>query len=991
MSSIKRVFHRARESISSKGSVRAKTPDSPDGSSTPSNGHAHPLLNGHAKANGAPTTAEVDSTNAEGKTAAQRQQEEAEILKTHELRRPSTEGRRRLSFTEEKVQRAHEREKHDEQEESERKERRKRWHDEDPLRDNYGDLPLNMSQVELPPDLNSLISIADTPEGEHVKFRARVHHIRPLGSKIVFLIFRSQLTTLQGVLIEEEGQVSQNMVRWAEGLNRESIVVVEGMVQKPKDGQEEVHSTRVHNHEVKIEKLFVVTGPASTLPFQVEDAARPEEYYRREGAHFPRVNQKTRLANRVLDLRSPVNQAIFRVRAGICTLFREYLLAHQFLEIQSSKFQESGTESGAAVFKVDYFRRPAFLAQSPQLAKQICIAADMERVFEIGPVFRAENSNTHRHLTEFTGLDLEMQFDNHYHEVLDMLDGMLKFIFRGLQERFRDEIAVVKTQFPHEDLVILDETPRIKFADGIKMLKEAGYTDDDGEEPDEYEDLTTNAERRLGQLVKERYGADYYILDKFPLDVRPFYTMPDPEDDKLSNSFDIFLRGEEILSGGQRVHVAPMLEERMKAAGVDPDQMKDYVNGFRWGCPPHGGGGIGLERAAMLFLKLGDIRYASLLPRDPRSFGRSGQDLAEMSMAAATHQILHGPEATTYQEGIPHGDLPPLEDLVAKYGDSTNTSWIDPSWTVWRDLRTGAAVGYIPQNGFAVAFGDPLCDQKQTPGVIERYLKFVRGEGLKPVWCCVEHDVERFLADSLGWSAIIAVAEERLNPTEVDPANNDKTVRRKIRRAEREGVKIVEVDGEPEGKAREMLEKRCKEWEESRKGTQIHLTGVRPWDDVKHRKYFYALDAEGNPCAMVVLAQLATTHGFQIKWALEFPGAPLGAIEYILSYVIKKLGDAGVTTATFGAGAIDRLQRVENVGGLRVRTLEKTYNGLNSTFSLGGKGDFRQKFGVQQEPLYICYPKSGLGVKGIEAIMGALQKPKPSDTPADQRATKTSS
>ncbi|KZT64350.1 lysyl-tRNA synthetase [Daedalea quercina L-15889] len=997
MASIKKAFHRARESMSSRSSLRAKSPEPTKASPTTGNGHAQPPLNGSAKTNGALATTEVDDTNAEGMTAAQRQQEEeARIPETHKQKRSSSESTsRRLSFTEEKVQRAKERHKHDELEEMERKERRKRLHDGDPLRDHYGDLPLNMSNAQYTPDLTSLISVVETPEGEHVKFRARIHHIRPLGSKIVFLIFRSQLTTLQGVLTEEEGMVSQNMVRWAEGLNRESIVLVEGMVQKPGDGQEEVHSTRVHNHEVKVEKLFVVTSPSSTLPFQVEDAARPEEYYRREGSHFPRINQKTRLANRALDLRSPVNQAIFRIRSGVCTLFREYLLAHRFLEIQSSKFQESGTESGAAVFKVDYFRRPAFLAQSPQLAKQMCIAADMERVFEIGPVFRAENSNTHRHLTEFTGLDLEMQFDHHYHEVLDMLDGMLKHIFRGLQERFKDEacalhIEAVKTQFPHDDLVILDETPRIRFADGIKMLREDGYKDDDGDEPSEFEDLTTNAERRLGQLVKEKYGADYYILDKFPLEVRPFYTMPDPEDGKLSNSFDIFLRGEEILSGGQRIHVASMLEERMRMADVEPDQAKDYVNGFRWGCPPHGGGGIGLERIVMLFLKLGDIRYSSLLPRDPRSFARTGQDLAEMSMAAATRQILHGPEASTYQEGIPHGDLPPLADLVAKYGDSTSTSWVDPSWTVWRDLRTGAAVGYLPQNGFAMTFGNPLCDEKQVPGVIDRYLKFLRGENLKPVWCCIDHDVERILASDLGWSAIIAVSEERLNPTEVDPASNDKTVRRKIHRAEREGVKVIDVEGEPDERVHEMLEKKCKQWEESRKGTQIHLTGLRPWDDMKHRKYYYALDKEGNCCAMVVLAQLATTRGFQIKWALEFPDAPLGAIEYILSHVIKELGDAGVTSATFGAGAIDRLQRVENVGGLRIRTLEKTYNGLSSTFNLGGKGDFRQKFGVQQEPLYICYRKGGLGVKGVEALMNALQRPKPSDLPADKQEVKTS-
>ena len=137
-----------------------------------------------------------------------------------------------------------------------------------------------------------------------------------------------------------------------------------------------------------------------------------------------------------------MRQTIFRIQAGVCELFRSYLTEKGFVEIHSPKMQGSSTESGAAVFKVDYFRRPAFLAQSPQLAKQMCIAADMERVFEIGPVFRAENSNTHRHLTEFTGLDLEMQFDHHYHEVLDMIDGMFKYIFKGLQERFHDEVGV---------------------------------------------------------------------------------------------------------------------------------------------------------------------------------------------------------------------------------------------------------------------------------------------------------------------------------------------------------------------------------------------------------------------------------------------------------------------------------------------------------------------------------------------------------------------
>ncbi|KAK7677237.1 hypothetical protein QCA50_019831 [Cerrena zonata] len=213
---------------------------------------------------------------------------------------------------------------------------------------------------------------------------------------------------------------------------------------------------------------------------------------------------------------------------------------------------------------------------------------------------------------------------------------------------------------------------------------------------------------------------------------------------------------------------------------------------------------------------------------------------------------------------------------------------------------------------------------------------------------------------------------------EVHPANNDKTLRRKIHRAQWDGVKAVQVEGKLDEEIKGKIEERCnlKEWAANRKGAQIHLTGVGPFDDMVHRKYFYAVDKNGNICALVVLAQLAAIHGFQIKWALEFPGAPLGAIEYILANVMKKLGDAGVRSATFGAGATGSLRSIDNIGGFKVRTLEKTYNGISHTFHLTSQGDFRSKFGIEQDPLYICYPKGGLGLKGIEVIMGVLQMPK---------------
>ena len=218
--------------------------------------------------------------------------------------------------------------------------------------------------------------------------------------------------------------------------------------------------------------------------------------------------------------------------------------------------------------------------------------------------------------------------------------------------------------------------------------------------------------------------------------------------------------------------------------------------------------------------------------------------------------------------------------LIAKYGDATNTSWIDPAWTVWRDHKTGAAVGYIPQNGFAVTFGNPLCEPKQIPDVVRAYLHFLSHEKkLKPVWCCVDADTEKVLAHEFGWSALTAVAEERINPTEADPEKHDKGLRKKLHRAEKSGIKLTDVEGLVDPEVKKEIDERVEDWRRGRKGTQVHLTSVRPWDDEVHRKYFYARDAAGKICAMVVLAQLSVSHGFQIKWALEFPGAPLGAIE----------------------------------------------------------------------------------------------------------------
>lgn len=481
-----------------------------------------------------------------------------------------------------------------------------------------------------------------------------------------------------------------------------------------------------------------------------------EALEQQEGAQHKHVNTQThapihvgynaRLDHRVLDLRSDVSQAIFRIQAATTRFFRTFLDSQGFMEIHTSKFQGGATESGASVFKVNYFGRPVYLAQSPQLGKQMAIAADMERVYEIGPVFRAENSNTHRHLTEFTGMDLEMTIEDHYHEVIDMLDGALLSIFKGLQHHYKREIDTVRKLYPSEDLVIPDKTLRLHFRDGVQLLRDAGWKED-GEEIDEYEDFSTRTERKLGQLVKEKYNTDYYILDKFPSSARPFYTMPDPHDPRRTNACDFFLRGEEILSGGQRIHQANLLIKRMKELRINPDLMSDYVDAFKQGCPPHGGGGIGLERVVMLFLKLGNIRWATLFPRDPKSFPAIHPDdqVAMEAQNADPGRIGEVASTVEYKKKKQAGEepsLPSLEDLIAAYGDSPNTSWLDPFWSVWRHADTGAACGYAVSEKYAVAWGRPLCDDSQIHEVCKAFTHYLKSEkNLKPVFCCIDQPV----------------------------------------------------------------------------------------------------------------------------------------------------------------------------------------------------------------------------------------------------------
>ncbi|KAM7185773.1 putative aspartyl-tRNA synthetase [Naviculisporaceae sp. PSN 640] len=828
--------------------------------------------------------------------------------------------------------------------------------DDPEIAERYGTKP-----KEVLADTSSLQKLASNPEyiGQQVVFTARIQHVRSLSSKLAFIVFRDQIDTVQGVLTYREGIVSENFVRWATHLVNEGIVHVEGTLQRP---PEAVKGCSVHDAEIIIDKMYAVVPVEEHLPVDVhtiDHVEEDKETHQLESLASTRV----RVANRIAYLRTPTAQSIFRINSGICSIFRSFLEGQGFIEIHTPKLMPAATESGAEVFKVNYFGRSAFLAQSPQLSKQMSISADFGRVFEIGPVFRAEDSNTHRHLTEYTGMDLEMAINSNYREALNIIDNLMKAMFKGIYERFRKEIDTVKTRFPHEDLVWLEETPVIPFKDAVALLNESGWTDDHGHPASDVEDLSTRAEIRLGQLIKEKYKTDYYIIDKFPASARPFYTHLDADDERYTNSFDIFLRGQEITTGGQRIHNPKLLKERMEKAGIDPATMAEYMQGFEFGVLPHAGCGIGLERLLFLLLNLGDIRNASLIPRDPKS-------LPEQSVV--TSKLPH-PEADTirFAYNFEHGNIgeipmPTVEQLIANYGDATNTSWLDDRYHVWRHVETGAAVGYAEENGYALIMGNPLCDERQYPIVIRDFLKHMRKEkDLRPLWLLVSSDVEEILASKLGWRSLSCVAEERV------PVDEAKKVAKKERQAQEAGVTIHEVPiGEnPSEEFMKRVDKRIEDWKANRKGRQVHITEIRPWIDMEHRRYLWAEDKDGEIAAFIILHKLSPKHGYQIKFALDFPGSPNGTIEALISAAITTLAKSGVKEVTFGAGAMPEMVTGENMDGIRAKILSKTYRTIAQQLKLVQKSEFREKFGTQNDLVYICYPFMGLGVSGARTLV----------------------
>ena len=311
---------------------------------------------------------------------------------------------------------------------------------------------------------------------------------------------------------------------------------------------------------------------------------------------------------RPLTLRSEKARAVFKIEAELCAGFREHLGLERFVEIHSPKIVSTGTEGGANLFSIDYFGKTAYLAQSPQFYKQIMVGV-FERVFEIGPVYRAEQHDTTRHLNEYISMDFEMGFIESEQDLIKMQIGLLSHMLERVEERCARELALFEAVVPK-----IHTIPQLKLAEAIKLLEsKLGWSGASS-------DLDPEGERLLCQHFSETEGSEFVYITHYPLSVRPFYAMKakeeTPEGEPLSHSFDLLFRGLEVTTGGQRIHKFEQLTEAMQSRGLNPEAFTDYLQCFRYGMPPHGGLAIGLERLAKQLLGLPTVKLASLFPRD---------------------------------------------------------------------------------------------------------------------------------------------------------------------------------------------------------------------------------------------------------------------------------------------------------------------------------------------------------------------------------------
>lgn len=414
--------------------------------------------------------------------------------------------------------------------------------------------------------------------GRQAQLAGWLHRLRRL-SNVSFLILRDGKGLAQ-VVIDDEALIAQ-----LERLHHETVVRVEGLVvaEPQAPGGVELHHPRVE----------VLAPAAEAPPF---DLFRPSIK-----AQLPTILDHAPVA-----LRHPRHRALLRIAAATMAGFRATLTALDFVEVQTPKIVAAATESGANVFQIDYFGRPAYLAQSPQLYKQIMVGV-FERVFEVGPVFRAEPHDTPRHLNEYVSLDVEFGFIEDHTTVMALLNRLLIGMIDAIQAQAGEAVELLRMRLP----AVPERIPVLHFSDALALVS-VGLGEDVRGEPD----LAPAHERWLGEWALREHGSDFLFVTGYPMVKRPFYTHPDPQRPDYSNSFDLLFRGLELVTGGQRLHRYSDYLAALAARGMDPAPLEGYLEAFRYGMPPHGGFAIGLERWVARLIEAPNVRETTLFPRD---------------------------------------------------------------------------------------------------------------------------------------------------------------------------------------------------------------------------------------------------------------------------------------------------------------------------------------------------------------------------------------
>lgn len=420
------------------------------------------------------------------------------------------------------------------------------------------------------------IYIKDLSEyvGKDVVIEGFVNTLRHQGG-IKFMLIRDVTAKVQAVVLK------QNIESFAvvTDLSVESVVKITGLVKYEKQAPGGI--------EIEVKEIEVLSK-AEELPIPVVAEKGSED-----------VDQTIRFDYRWLDLRNPEKLKIFKVWTALERGFRDYFEKEDFTQIYTPSFMGTASESGAEVFKVKYFEGDAYLAQSPQFYKQMAMSAGFEKVFIAGPVFRAEASYTTRHMTEFTGWDFEVSYINSHFDVMSIEEDLIIAGFSKVKLALDLEIEIPKKPFPKMSMVETKE-----------KLKKAGITSE------KEGDLSPEEEREICKLVKQETGSDFVFITDYPISVRAFYHMRHEDNPNLTKSFDLLYKGVEITTGAQREHRVEKLEIQAKEKGMNLEELKNYINFFRFGCPPHGGVGIGPGRIIMKMLDLLSVKEAAFLPRD---------------------------------------------------------------------------------------------------------------------------------------------------------------------------------------------------------------------------------------------------------------------------------------------------------------------------------------------------------------------------------------